>query len=166
MHHMQTLTVVFRLLYVYLIFFIPVVNIQYVRKQKRWSIRPISLQWRTMLFYYYSFLFKLFIFVIFFYLGHVINMADAAVFEIFVYKNGQINTFMSIYDCLFVQLIPYDKQKQTFVQQFSKCLHPENVRTLSFSLLCEFNFLRICVFRLVGTQYINNSANTRRSHTS
>lgn len=93
-------------------------------------------------------------------------MADAAVFEIFVYKNGQINTFMSIYDCLFVQLIPCDKQKQTFVQQFSKCLHTENVRTLSFSLLCKFNFLRICVFRLVGTQYINNSTNTRRSHTS
>lgn len=28
-------------------------------------------------------------------------MADAAVFEIFVYKNGQINTFMSIHDSLF-----------------------------------------------------------------
>lgn len=40
-------------------------------------------------------------------------MADAAVFEIFVYKNGQINTFMSKHGSLLLQLILHDVQKVT-----------------------------------------------------
>ena len=44
-------------------------------------------------------------------------MADAAVFEIFVYKNGQINTFMSIHDSLLPQ-----QPKGHFVLAFSLSL--------------------------------------------
>lgn len=79
--------------------------------------------------------FKAIYFCKYFYLGHVIIIVYAAVFEIFVYKNGQINTFMSIPDCLLLDLVTSDKQNHTLSNLCPNVRKRKN-RTIVFSLLC------------------------------
>lgn len=94
MHYMQTLKVVFRLDD----FFIPVVNLQLENKRDgALGLYPFS---EGPCYFILTASFLSYLFLYSFYLGHVINMADAAVFEIsfffFLSIKGQINTYMSM----------------------------------------------------------------------